>query len=131
MYQLELTPYGLTLKFSGASSPLEFIELQKKLMSILTKIPLDPKILIDITEMKPLRRKEKLIYSEIFKTLVENGLVRSCILYRSSSVLLQMQNISSQHDFFEEKYINIKDHPNFKRLSREWLVVGNGTKEQE
>ena len=126
MFILEITPYGLNIKLVGRMTVKILEDLKLNIDSKLSYLPIDPKVLIDATELIPLTQKVKYKYTEIYKTLVACGMSRSCVLYTSPSVQMQLRTICADVGFTEERYIDSASMSTSLsiRASREWLVLG-------
>ena len=122
MHSMDKTPYGFSITLEGDISVQEWKTWEKEIEEALLTAPIEIKLIIDVTNLAILRRESKSGYEGFLKIFLEHGLLRSCVLYTSSNLYLQIRNISSRLKFSGERYINITKVPSHKRLSREWLV---------
>jgi len=124
MYSMDKTPYGFSIVLAGSLSKEDLDAWLSEVLMLIPSSPIGVKLLIDATELKLIPRGSKRGYEEILRYFIDNGLQRSCVLYSTASVRLQLANISSTIGFTGERYLNTSKVASYKRLSREWLVFG-------
>ena len=128
MYHMEKTPYGYSIRLKGTLTIKDLEKWSDQAYQDIKLAPIDFKLLIDATELHILCPETKNGYEQLLDFFLKHGLTRSCILYQSSSLYLQLRNICAHLTFPGERYINIKKIPSYKRISREWLVFGTEPK---
>jgi len=122
MIEIEKTPYGFSITLKDLLTESDLAQWRTQSERLLSTSSLEIKVLIDVTSLEPIPMGLKAPYRDLMKLFIEHGMVRSCVIYKSYSVYLQLRNIMSRLPYTGERYINTLQVSGHKRLSREWLV---------
>lgn len=125
MYSIEKANYGYTLVLSGILSEMDLEALHTELLVLLRESPIKYQLLLKANQLEPLGIDAKRVYEKVLRVFISTGLNRSCLLYTSPSINLQLRNIAMRIPYNGERSINIAKTINYKRISQEWLIYGN------
>ena len=103
---------------------MDLVKLSQEVADNTPVSPRNVRVLIDASGLVPLAKEVKPLYESLLRYLLEHGLTRSCVLYDTANIRMQLNNMGLKLGHTGERYLNVKKVTQHKRLSREWLVFG-------
>jgi hypothetical protein len=125
MYQIEKKGYGFKITFKGILKETEMENWIKDSQQMLTSQKKDFGVFVDMRGMAPLRKESQKFMEDGQKMFRQKGMKRSVVILDSSITAMQFRQIARSTGIYDyERYINVKEYPNFEKTAMDWLMGG-------
>lgn len=125
MQRVRITDFGVEIVFGGPLNREEAAELLAELHRTLP--PPDGRfgLLVDSRRSRAYSPGEQEIFKRGILLCIERGMKRSVVVHDSYIAALQAKRLGKETGTLAStRYIDARDHPNWRRLAQSWLLKG-------